>query len=323
MEFIDFSTRETVKTLDNPAAAEITDLAISRNGTKMYALTGVKDPKLLVWDLTRDELLLQENLKVLYESVRINPADDRMFVLFGGKGASFGTLNNVNGEESVSLETITLISKKFSQDSEEDKLLQSIQANSVTFCIWAPYDYLLIGNRAGKIVEVHITERRNVNVLRKSRLPSSAVEDGGAGFYPTAAALGMGFCVVSTNVGQVLWFPTIDFDSQPNADIPVLDMSNALQRVHVQALVTALSIDSFSQRLLVGTADHGIFATALEIQGECLVEGEDILDVSASMDQQAEPVQVDAVEVLRFQTEPLSVHCLWPLRLAAQMWYRP
>ncbi len=311
LEFIDLSTRETVKTLDNPAAAEITDLAISRNGTKMYALTGVKDPKLLVWDITRDELILQENLKTLYDSVRINPADDRMFALFGGKGASFGTLNDINGEESISLEKINLASKKFSQDSEEEKLLQSIQANTVTFCIWAPYDYLLIGNRAGKVVEVHIADRKNVNVLRKSKMPSSDGEDGTAGAYPTAAALGMGFCVVSTNLGQVLWFPSVGFDSQPSTDIPVLDMSNTLQRVDIKALVTALSIDRFSHRLLVGTADRGILATVMDIQERTQGEGEDILDVSASMDNQLEPVEVDAEEVLRSQTG--AVICAHPL----------
>ena len=153
LEVMDFSTRETVKTLENPSAAEITDLAISRNGMKIYALTGIRDPKLLVWDLTKDELLLKEDLKTFYKSVRINPADDRMFVLFGDKGASFGTLNDISGEESASMETINLVSKKFSQDSEEDKLHQSIMANSVTFCTGRRHP--LIGNRAGKIVEVY------------------------------------------------------------------------------------------------------------------------------------------------------------------------
>ena len=78
-------------------------------------------------------------------------------------------------------------------------------------------------------------------------------------------------------------------------------MSNVLQQVHVKALVTALSIDRLSHRLLVGTADRGILATVLEIQ-ERAPEGEDMLDVSASMDQQLEPVEVDAEEVLRFQS---------------------
>ena len=63
LEVMDFSTRETVKTLENPSAAEITDLAISRNGMKIYALTGIRDPKLLVWDLTKDELLLKSLAK--------------------------------------------------------------------------------------------------------------------------------------------------------------------------------------------------------------------------------------------------------------------
>ena len=164
-------------------------------------------------------------------------------------------------------------------------------ANSVTFCIWTPFDYLLIGNRAGKIVEAQVLDRKSVNVLRKSILGTKD-----APIVPTSAEISNGFCVVGTTMGTVFWFPMVDFGAQPAQDIALLDCRSPVQKAYIKDYICSLAIDRYSKRLLWGPPSV-IQATFVDIQ-ERIVEGDEALEESQ---QAVEPIELESETVLEFQ----------------------
>ena len=225
VDLMDWHEREIVKSFDNPTEAEIIDMSFSRSGSKLYAISGVRDRKLILWNLDTNELVLKMDLKQDYKKVKVNPGDDRMIVLYGDHGAQVGLLNEINGSEMIHFETLNLESKKFTEDSEDEKLQASVLANFVTFCIWTPYDFLLIGNRAGKVIEAVVVDRKTVSVLRKSILGTKEEP-----IIPTAARLSSGAFVVGTSTGTVFWFSVVDFSAQPSPDIGLVDIKSPLQK---------------------------------------------------------------------------------------------
>lgn len=292
VEVIDTHERALVTSFENPAGADIIDIAFSRSGSKLYAISGVRDPKLILWDLDTDKLVLKMDLKQDYKKIKVNPGDDRMIILYGDNGAQVGLVNEINGSEMVRFESLNLESRKFIEDSEDEKLQASVLANSVTFCIWTPYDYLLIGNRAGKIVEALVVDRKSVSVLRKSILGTKDEP-----VVPTSAEISTGFCVVGTTVGTVFWFPMVDFGAQPAQDTALLDCRSPVQKAFIKDYICSLAIDHYSKRLLVGTAKRGIQQTFVDIQ-ERIGDGDEMLEESQHA---LEPIELESETVLEFQ----------------------
>lgn len=293
IEVIDSHRRELVKSFDNPTGAEIIDISLSRSGSRMYAISGMRDQKLILWNLDTDELILKLDLKQDFKKIKTNPGDDRMIVLYGDHGAQVGLVNEINGSEMVRFETLNLESRKFVEDSEDEKLQASVLANSVTFCMWTPYDFLLIGNRAGKIVEAVVNDRKTVSVLRKSILGTKEEP-----IIPTSAEISSGICLVGTTMGTVFWFPMVDFGAHPAQDVGLLDCRSPVQKAYIKSYVCSLAIDHYSKRLLVGTSKRGIQATFLEIQ-EKVGEGDEMLEESTG--QAEEPIELESDTILEFQ----------------------
>jgi WD40 repeat protein len=298
IEVMDFQERQTLKSFENPSASEIIDMDFSRSGNKLYAISGVRNPKLIIWDFETEKVVVNLDLKQEHRKVLVNPGDDRMFALYGDKGVQVGLVNEISGIEYVKLETLNLESKKFfTEDSEEDKLRASAEANSITCCVWTPYDYLIIGNRAGKIAEALVVDRKSVAVLRKSILGGSKPEET---TVATSAAISNGYCVVGSNVGTVYWFPMVTFGGQPNPDAALMDCRSPMQTTKVSGSVTAVAIDSYSRRVLIGTAHNGILTSQLDIQ-ERHHEGDDMLEVSADDMHNAGPMEVETEHILETQ----------------------
>ena len=53
LELLNFSSQQVIATFEIPCASEVVNMAFSRDGGKLFVITGVSDSKLLAFDVTK------------------------------------------------------------------------------------------------------------------------------------------------------------------------------------------------------------------------------------------------------------------------------
>lgn len=280
IEIVQLETREVIFSLDNPTAAEIVRMDFSRNGHKLYAITGVLDPKIIVWDLSDGEkVLAMSALHLNYTGLSVNPGDDCLSALYGDEGTTIAILREISGEYSFHLENVQVTPEYRGENdatrSEEEKLVATNLANAATLVTWFPFDYLMIGNRQGLIVEVLVTETRKVKVLRKSSIKKLGALTV-ASVYITSAVIVGDLFVMCTSTGSIYWFQMASFQSAPGPDTQIIDFTYPLQVANANTRLTTVVYDLLSERLLVGTSRGEILSVPSIVQDQDFGEDDDM-----------------------------------------------
>jgi WD40 repeat protein len=307
IEIISLDTREIIFSLDNPTSAEIVCMDFSRNGHKLYAITGVLDPKLIVWDLSDGEKVSAIcDLSLNYMGLSINPGDDCLASLYGDEGTTIAILREISGEYSFHLENVS-VTPDYGGDteiqrSEEEKLVATNLANAATSVTWFPFDYLMIGNRQGLIVEVLVTETRKVKVLRKSSIKKLGALTV-ASVYVTSAIIVGDLFVMCTSTGSIYWFQMASFQSAPGPDTQIIDFTYPLQVANANMRLTTVVCDLLSERLLLGTSKGKIISVPSTVQDQDFGNEED--EMNEKRLEAPGHVTVDPITAFAFQGEAI------------------
>ena len=303
LELLNFSSQQVVATFEIPCTSEVVNMAFSRDGGKLFVITGVSDSKLIAFDVMKKELLFSEDLKDNSKNLVVNPSDDNLIALYGDDGLKLCIVNEIMGSYSILFEPVVVESEYRYDDyevSDDDKMAATTLGNSITFVQWMPFNYLVFGNRQGNVLEANVMDGKNVNVLRKSSLkklykgnaPSSSV-------FPTSAAIGLGTFIVSTSVGTTYWFPMTNFSKAPSVDTELVDYSIPLQITDVKSHISCVLNDPLYAKLLIGTAGE-VFSVSVEVQERNIDENE--MDMNQTEeDEVLEPIIVESASIGTFQ----------------------
>ena len=261
-------------TLRVPGIARIIDMVFSRNGERLFALSDASESMALCWDVATGALLFSSPLNgVVYSKVAINPGNDTMLCIFGDHGIQVGIISDVLGVFSVRFQPLYIEPEFRFEESEVSAEVRSaavVMANTITCAIWVPFDYLLVTNLQGNILEVPVAVGSGgealVHVTTKSSLKKMAAfgDSSASVMHATNIAMGNATLIVCTSVGTVFWFPTHSFSQVPDAAI--VDCATPLQIASADGYISALAIDPTFQRLIVGTFSGQILRLPVDVQ---------------------------------------------------------
>ena len=303
IELINFSTQETICALENPCDSEIINMEFSRDGTKLFAVSGISDQRLLCWSIKNSALLFSEVLKRHAKKLSINPADSNMIAFHGDQGLCIGTISEISGTYSVRFEwaSIEADARDDYETSDDEKMAASALSNSIMFVKWMPFDFIVLGNRQGNVVEVKV-EASSARVLRKhsmKTLTSASYKS-----FPTGAVIAAGgIFIVSTSTGSAYWFGMNGFSNCPSLEKTLVDVQHPLQISQCSGFVSSIIIDASSTKVVTGTRNGGLMQSPADVQ-ERVFDADQAMDLEMSqsmMDQMNEPILIDASPICTFQ----------------------
>jgi len=301
VEIVKFSTQTVLAAISLPCTGQVVDMAFSRSGERLYLLTDSSDHKVIAWNLVSKQIVFVESLKTEFRRIVVNPGDEGVFALFGEEGVNIGIVTEIMGSFSVKLLPLTIEPDLRFDDMEvsEDVKLQAMAiSNSITFVVWAPFDYLIIGNRQGNIIEAKYLDAQPSTVLRKSSIKKISIGQGSPGSsFATCAALTNTSLIVCTSAGLVFWLPIYGFGSPPPIDAPMVDCINAMQVFALSGYVCSLSIDPLYRKVLVGSQLGELVKLPVDVQEPA--EKEQTQEDNADLETQYTNAQKDTVLVIQ------------------------
>lgn len=215
--------RENHISLKNPTEAKIVDVAFTRTGDRLYAITGDLDPKLICWDTsptsdTYHEILFVNDLPhATYKKCVVNPLDGNKVCMYGGNGLLLATVTVVMDTYNVKLDPIAIDQASSSRSDVGDvannalaasattsKIATIVRNKAVTFATWTNSNRLLIGSAQGSIYDV---DPHTLNLSLVAKVFAGGRKSHGQTIIPTCAVLTITSLIVGTSQGSVHWFP--------------------------------------------------------------------------------------------------------------------
>jgi WD40 repeat protein len=294
IEIVHFSNEEVTHTFIPPATSEIISMEFSRDGNKLYALSGLSDPKVMCWSIPDDALVFCEPVKGNYTKIHVSPGNDSALIFSGDEGCCVATVTEITGSHHVRMEAVSL-----SDDEAEDEALlaDAAASDAITFVMWLPFDYVILGNRKGLLVEARF-DGSTLQVLRTNALRDVA----GASFktFATTAVIGLGSLIIGCNTGMVYWFSMANFSLEPSANKVLMDTASVLQKSQSGAHVSTLVGDAAFTSIIIGTRAGGLMAVPSDIQ-ERVIDADADIDLSETEATMMEPIEVTPTSVSTFQ----------------------
>ena len=119
VEIIDFLAQQSPILLKNPSSAKIVDMAFSRDGEYVFAISSSLDSKVFAWHLRSRSLTFVSDLPANFASVAVNPADWTKFILSGEEGLYMGSIIEIMGVSSIKYDKIVLDDIQITPQNEE------------------------------------------------------------------------------------------------------------------------------------------------------------------------------------------------------------
>lgn len=255
IEVVNTADQSVKGELYNPTACPVLFLAFSREGDKIYGITGTSDHRLLVWSSGNEpRLLVNKELPRSFSSCSSNPCNSNQIILSGDDGIMVGTMSEVLGNYSIKLEEV---------DLDESLPLNGDAVpglRAVSFAIWMPLSRVLIADKAGRIFEYRVDPKRLRN-LGQFVVPDK--RGNSVPVVPTQAILSVSNLIVGTQQGMVYWYPILNLMAA--SEEPVMDMSAPVQACNVRNSVSSFSMDQNFLTVLVGTFSGDIFKLAVDV----------------------------------------------------------
>ncbi len=238
----------------NPAVCPIIYLAFSRDGDKIFGITGTIDHRLLVWSNGNGfTLLVNKELPKNFLHCSSNPCNSNQVILTGRDGIMVGIVSEVLGTYSLKLEEVDL--ERVVQGTGEP-------SSKVPIAIWLPMDRILIIDQVGNTFEYKV-ESKKVRNLGSFFVPDK--RGNSVQVVPTHAVLSVGNLIVGTEQGMVYWYPVLNLMSPATDSESLLDAQIPAQACNVRSAVSSLSVDQNFLTLLVGTFAGEVFKVAVDV----------------------------------------------------------
>jgi hypothetical protein len=193
---------------DEKVAVDIEHVSFSRDGTRIFVLTGMMNHQLLIWTVPDNsggtpELILSYKLSSSFNVCVPNPCNADYFYLQSTteKSIAIGFVNEILKSYSVKMSSVA-IDILLSNDETKPEVST---VTDVDFALWLPGFSLLLGTSAGFIslanCEKGILEYTNLGKF--SSREKGVVKE----VIPSSAVMSINHVIVATAEGFVYWFP--------------------------------------------------------------------------------------------------------------------
>lgn len=281
VEVIDFLGIHTALALRNPSSAKIVDITFSRDGEQVFAISSSLDPKVFAWDLKSRQVIFVSDLPANFRNIAVSPADRTKFVLSGDEGLYLGSIIEIMDASTVKYERIQLDFAPILEAGTErvgTTVTSSavLPPTSVTFAVWAPFNRIFIGTKAGAVAEVNAVD---LSLRIRAEMPKAiSTDDAKANItcIPLCAIVSSTNLVVGTSSGTLLWFPIIDMDNSfPPDDAESNQLYQPVQNAQYDSAVRYLQADFMYVTILAGTLLGSIMKCPLDIAEMKRDDGDD------------------------------------------------
>lgn len=272
VEIVKYATQQLEMTVKVPTNARLVDMAFSRSGEKLFALSDTSESLVICWDLGSGEVLFSRPTEGSFSKIVVNPGNDSLLAIYGSKGIKVGVVSEIMGSHSVAFAAVTIEPEfRFGDEADltpSERASAFSAANSISCALWTPYDILIATNLQGNILEVLFVDGvDSLQVVYMSSLKklSNFIDVAVSGsVFATCMAIGSGALIVCTSVGAVVWYPCHSFTSKPDGQ--VIDSSTPLQTATIGNFISSLAVDPSYTRLIVGSTQGEIMKLPLEVQ---------------------------------------------------------
>jgi hypothetical protein len=251
IEVLSFPDQLLIAVLQNPTETAIIEIAFSRNGDRLCALSESMEQKAIAWDVNSQKILFTFDLSYNFLYCSFNPADSDQILLYGNEGIGVGVVNEIVDIYSfkirmIETETEKELSKEKSQSIDSDKVKSAAFSdflNQMQFVIWSSINKFLVGVRSSKIFEVDsltLSVKKLGNLLPES--------DQNETIFPVSAALSIENLIVGFSNGKIYWYP-MPIDSSLDGQT-----LRASQIGTARGVITTLVIDPKFELVIAGTS---------------------------------------------------------------------
>ena len=260
--------------LKNPAIGKIPSLSFSFDGEKLVGLSDYLDHKLIVWDVSNQEIILTSQLKTIFTTCKVNPINANSISLISSTCIQIAEINEMYGDYSVQFKPIELDSLK---NLPEDKQNYNPKLPFIQFVDWAPENCLILCLSNGAVACIDTV---SANILFYFYLTSDDQSHG----IPIMYSYTTEFLIVSDSNGYLYWY---DLDPL-NTPIMNKTQNGQLNLIPRQVCklnkdkdkskrITCMANDEAYQNLVVSSCDGNIFKLpiAIKIDDEKIEEVED------------------------------------------------
>ena len=300
VEIIDFLAQQSPILLKNPSSAKIIDMAFSRDGEYVFAISSSLDSKVFAWHLRSRSLTFVSDLPANFASVAVNPADWTKFVLSGDEGLYMGSIIEIMGVSSIKYDKVVLDDIQIAPQNEEEQTnvngtstvtSSSFAPTSIKFALWAPFNRIFIGTKSGLICEVNAID---FTVKIRAHMANIAGSDQQfnphASCTPLCGTISSSNLVVGTSTGLVLWYPVFDIEipvvQDLDSELLASPLCQPIQSTQLTSEVRCLQVDFLYATVLAGTSLGAIMKFPLDIAEINIDDGDD---------DAAENVDVDSI----------------------------
>lgn len=240
-------------TLNNQTSSALVHTCFSRLNGKIFAITDIADHRILMWNISGPDVVINHKLDGVYHTCVVNPCDSNMVCLFGAEGLTVGNVSDVLEKSFVTFTHVTLENSSEYVDHE----INVSTISNVNFALWLPNNHLLVANSVGHIFDI--------NAENKKATRAGIFNIIGGTLIPLCAVLSSGSVVVGTNNGEVYWFPILN---QHTVSL-IVDFSSPQQVANLtDCPILCLTVDANHQFLLAGTQRGEIFKLPLQINND-------------------------------------------------------
>jgi WD40 repeat protein len=259
---------------DEKVAVDIEHVSFSRDGTRIFVLTGMMNHQLLIWTVPDNsggtpELILSYKLSSSFNVCVPNPCNADYFYLQSTteKSIAIGFVNEILKSYSVKMSSVA-IDILLSNDETKPEVST---VTDVDFALWLPGFSLLLGTSAGFIslanCEKGILEYTNLGKF--SSREKGVVKE----VIPSSAVMSINHVIVATAEGFVYWFPisnnitTVNGEKKKSLAID-LQKPQQIYSTKMQerdAVISTLVVNSDYSTILVGNYSGEIFKMTVEI----------------------------------------------------------
>ena len=300
IELMQISNEESVCWLENPTNGEIISMSFSRDGSKLFAISGNTNQRFVCWSLSEGgALLFSEEVSMSVRHIRSNPNNENCVAFYGEEGLTVAVVNEISGAYSIRFQNVFIdpVLGEY-ENSEEERISATALSNSITFVTWLPFDFMCVGNLQKNLVEIKVDKGKG-QVLRThslKALPNKTMKT-----YPTAGLIGQGTFIIATSTGSCYWFPMAGL-SHSSIDKPLISVEEPLQISTGVGFISTLVMDVGCTKVITGTRLGGLLQAPADIQERVLDENAQI-DLDASLDeiQNNEPILLVAENICQFQ----------------------
>lgn len=212
IEILDGVMQKTLFSLKTPSNVSVVDMAFSKDGARLAALTDITDRRLVLYGVSAREILHSYALEDSVTRMQFNPGNANLLVLSNAENMFVGVYSESMAVTELKLTRLELLpdhdaaETSTSVDESSSHLISRSRfdaepisySNPIAFACWSSLETLIVGSHEGFYFEVNYVKRAIVLIGNGHSSRGDA--------HPTSAVLTADYLIVGAADGTVKWF---------------------------------------------------------------------------------------------------------------------